>query len=64
MEEDLRQLIEKEKLQLDRIEQSVNKIRSYLFWTFVVTVAVIVLPIIGLMVVIPRFLHMYSNLGV
>ena len=50
--------------QLDRIEKSVKQIRSYLFWTMIITVAVIVLPLLGLIFVIPQFLSIYSDIGI
>jgi hypothetical protein len=50
------------KAELDAIYQkaaeaadSANKARSYLFWTGVITVALIVLPAIGLAFVIPSY---------
>lgn len=41
----------------------VAKIQRYLFWTMIVTVVVIVLPLVGLIFVIPQFISTYSNLG-
>lgn len=35
--------------------------RKYLFWTGVVTVALIVLPMIGLMFAIPQFISNYTT---
>lgn len=35
--------------------------RKYLFWTGVVTIALVVLPMIGLIFVIPQFLSYYAN---
>ncbi len=35
--------------------------RKYLFWTGVVTVALIVLPLIGLMFAIPSFISSYTT---
>lgn len=45
----------------DRAYQAADKVRKYLFWTGVITVALIVLPAIGLMLVIPQFLGSYTS---
>lgn len=47
---------------LDAIWRSVERVRKYLFWTFVITVVVIVLPLAGLLFVIPQFLDQYNGL--
>ncbi|MBI3572403.1 hypothetical protein HY091_02645 [Candidatus Kaiserbacteria bacterium] len=51
---------------LDTLEQKIDaayraseKVRKYLFWTGVVTIVIIVLPIIGLVFAIPAFLNNY-----
>lgn len=53
---------------LDAIEQkaeaaaaSAEKVRKYLFWTGVVTAALIILPAIGLAFAIPQFLTTYTT---
>ena len=46
---------------VDAIYESVEKTRKYLFWTLVVTVAVIVLPAVGLVFAIPSFLSTYNE---
>lgn len=45
----------------DRAYQASEKVRKYLFWTGVVTVALIVLPLIGLAFVIPQFIGSYTT---
>lgn len=48
----------------DKVEkayQSADKARKYLFWTGVVTIALIVLPAIGLVLVIPQFISSYTT---
>lgn len=52
---------------LDAIEQkaeaayvAAEKARKYLFWTGVVTAALIILPAIGLVFAIPQFLNSYG----
>jgi hypothetical protein len=55
---------------LDALEQKIDaayaaaeKVRKYLFWTGVVTIALIVLPIIGLLFALPSFLNYYQQIG-
>ncbi|MHB8660591.1 MAG: hypothetical protein ACYC75_01445 [Minisyncoccota bacterium] len=45
----------------DRAYQAAEKVRKYLFWTGVVTVALIVLPLIGLAFAIPQFINSYTT---
>ena len=63
MDQDMMQKLEEQGRKLDAIEQSVKKIRSYLFWTFTVSIALFVIPLIGLVFAIPRFLDIYSSAG-
>jgi hypothetical protein len=46
---------------IDAIYASVEKTRQYLLWTLVITVAVIVLPAIGLVFAIPSFIGTYNE---
>lgn len=41
--------------------QASEKVRKYLFWTGVVTVALVVIPAIGLVFVIPQFIASYTT---
>jgi len=67
MQPDINQKIEELEKKIDATYQSVEKIRKYMMWTAIVTIVVIVLPLIGLMFVIPSFISNYmdafSNLG-
>lgn len=65
MEEEILKRIEEQEKKLNEVYQSVEKIRKYFLWTFIITLVVIVLPIIGLLFIIPQFLNLYSgaNLG-
>jgi hypothetical protein len=44
---------------IDAIYLSVEKMRKYFFWTMVITVALVVFPMIGLIFAIPAFLGNY-----
>jgi hypothetical protein len=46
---------------IDAIYASVEKTRKYMMWTAIITVALIVLPLIGLLFAIPSFLTNYVN---
>jgi predicted lysophospholipase L1 biosynthesis ABC-type transport system permease subunit len=46
---------------IDAIYESVEKSRQYLLWTLVITIAVIVLPAIGLMFAVPSFVSNYNE---
>lgn len=45
----------------DAAYQAAERVRTYLFWTGVVTIALVVLPVIGLAFAIPAFLSSYSS---
>ncbi len=58
------------KARLDAIEQKVeaayqaaNKTKLYMQWTAIITVALVVLPLIGLVFAIPSFLSTYSQIS-
>jgi len=46
---------------INEIYISVEKTRKYFLWTMIITVAIVVLPLIGLMFVIPSFLSNYTD---
>ena len=48
---------------IDATFVSAEKTRKYLLWTVIITVAVIVLPMIGLVFVIPQFISEYSSMS-
>ncbi len=65
MDEQILKKIEEQEKKLDEVYRSVEKLRKYFLWTLIITAIVIVLPLIGLLFVIPNFLSVYnaSNLG-
>jgi len=65
MEQEILQKIEEQGRKIDEMYCSVEKLRKYFLWTLIITVVTIVLPLIGLMLVIPNLLNTYSgNLGI
>jgi len=61
MDPEIQQKFEEQNQKLAQIFQSVEKMRKYFLWTLIISVAVIVLPLIGLLFVIPQFLSLYSG---
>lgn len=45
----------------DRAYHAAESVRKYLFWTGVITVALFVLPMIGLAFVLPQFIDSYTT---
>jgi len=61
MEQDIQKKFEEQETKLDSIYKSVERMRKYFMWTLIVTVATIVLPLIGLMIAIPWFLKIMTS---
>ncbi|OGZ97267.1 MAG: hypothetical protein A3J10_01680 [Candidatus Sungbacteria bacterium RIFCSPLOWO2_02_FULL_54_10] len=62
MDQELEKRFATQGQKLDAIYRSVEQMRSYFLWTLIITVAVIALPLIGLVFVLPQFLDQYSGL--
>ncbi|HEY4510142.1 MAG TPA: hypothetical protein VJC15_04120 [Candidatus Paceibacterota bacterium] len=62
-EQKILEKLEEQGKKIDGIYKSVEKTRKYFLWTFVVSIVVVVLPLIGLLFVIPQFLSLYSSLN-
>jgi hypothetical protein len=45
----------------DRAYQASETVRKYLFWTGVITIALVVLPLIGLVFVLPQFILSFGT---
>jgi len=63
MDQDILQKFEEQDKKLEQIFHSVEKMRKYFLWTLIISVAVIVLPLIGLIIAIPKFLDIYTGAG-
>ncbi len=61
MDTELKQLIVEQQKKIDAIYASVEKTRKYLLWTMIATIAFFVLPLVGLMLIIPSFISSYSS---
>ena len=62
MEQDIQKKLEEQNAKLDAIFASVEKTRKYFRLTVWITAVVIVLPVVGLIIAIPRFINTYTNL--
>ncbi|MCX6761320.1 MAG: hypothetical protein NTY33_00525 [Candidatus Moranbacteria bacterium] len=61
MDPQLEQKLASQDQKLDKIYASIEKMRKYFFWTMIVTIGMIVLPIIALIAVIPWFLSVMGS---
>ncbi len=61
--EDILKILAEQQKKIDAIYASVEKTRKYFLWTMIITVALFVLPLIGLVFAIPSFINTYSNIG-
>jgi len=48
---------------IDNVYITVEKTRKYIWWTMIVTIAVIIIPIIAIIFVIPSFLNSIVNIA-
>ena len=62
MEQDVLKKLEEQDEKLEAIYRSVEKTRKYFLWTLIITLIFMVLPLIGLIYVIPKILNTYSGL--
>jgi hypothetical protein len=62
METEIIKKLEEQDNKINQIFISVEKTRKYFQWTMIITVALFVLPLIGLLFAIPSFLSQYSQI--
>ncbi len=56
MDEDISKKLDEMQKQLSAVYVSVEKTRKYFQWTLIITLVTVVLPLIGLIFVIPMYL--------
>ena len=61
MEEEIKKRLDAQDEWLQKIFVSVEKTRKYFLWTMIITLAVVVLPLLGLLIAIPNFIDNYSS---
>lgn len=54
--------IEELEKKIDKLQHSIDRLNKIFFWTLVITVVLFVLPLIGLIFAIPKFLSTYSDI--
>jgi len=62
MENEILELIKKQDEKIDAIYKSVEKTRKYILIVTIATIVAFVLPLIGLLFVIPSFIGTYADL--
>lgn len=63
MDQELKARIDAQDEALKAIYASVEKTRKYFMWLLIITVAMFVIPLLGLLAAIPSFLSVYSQVG-
>lgn len=48
---------------IDALQRAITKLQRTFFWTLAITAVLFVLPLIGLLFVIPQFIASYSGAG-
>ena len=48
---------------LDDVKKSVDKIKKIFLWTLIISIILFVVPLVGLVFAIPKFLGIYSGYG-
>lgn len=62
MEKEILEKLEKQEEKMNEIYSSVEKTRKYFLYTLIASAIFIVLPLIALIIVVPRFLTFYTEL--
>jgi hypothetical protein len=62
MDQELLARIDALSQKVEETRQSVEQLKRYFLWALIISVAVIVLPLIGMLFAIPRFLSTYDTL--
>jgi len=61
MDEEILKKIQAQDEKLDNIYRSVEKTRKYFMWTLIIAVVLFILPLLGLLFVIPQVFSVYSG---
>ena len=64
MEQEILQKLGEMEKKLEESIKMVRQMRQYFFWALIISLAVVILPIIGLLFAIPSFISTYGNLGI
>jgi len=61
MDTELKTRLDELEKKIDAVYVSAEKTRKYFQWTMIITIVMFVLPVIGLIVVIPMFISNYTS---
>lgn len=61
MEQQILEKLQKQEQKIEQIYVSVEKTRKYFLWTLIATIVTVVLPLIGLVIVIPILLKSLTS---
>jgi len=61
MEQEILKKLETQEVKIDEIYKSIEKTRKYILWTAIISLALIILPAIGLVFIIPQFVDTYTQ---
>jgi hypothetical protein len=61
MDAELKARLDALEIKIDKAYHAAESARKYLFWTGIITIILFVLPLIGLVFVIPQFLASYTG---
>ncbi len=60
MEQDIIKKLEEQEKKIDAIFVSVERTRKYFLWTLIISVVVLVLPLVGILFLLPTLLNSIS----
>lgn len=63
MDDEMKQRLVTLEEKIDAIYRTTERIRQYFLWTLVITIALVVLPAIGLVFAVPSLIDTYSSLN-
>lgn len=60
-EEEIKKRLDRQDELLEKIYKSTERTRKYFLWTMIISIVFFILPLIGLLFVIPQFLNIYLS---
>lgn len=61
MENNILEQLNKIEAKVDAVHKSAEKTRKYFLWTGIITLALFILPLLGLLFVAPSFINTYTQ---
>ncbi|PWB38674.1 MAG: hypothetical protein C3F02_03105 [Parcubacteria group bacterium] len=61
MEQDIADKLAVLEVKIDQVYKSSEKMRQYFLWTLIITIIVIILPIIGLVIILPQYMSVLTS---